>query len=59
MSFVVLCVWYIIELFSGKELCLGKPLDEELLKLIHTEVVQLEDAYKKLNVDVHDTVCFR
>ena len=26
------------------------PLDEELLKLIHTEVVQLEDAYNVLDV---------
>ncbi|XP_028405266.1 uncharacterized protein LOC114527776 [Dendronephthya gigantea] len=34
---------------NGKELCLGKPVDEDLLKIAQKEVAQLEDLYKKLN----------
>ena len=44
---------------AGQELCLGRVVDPQILRMVQLEVAQLEESYKKLNDDSQNRVCFK
>ena len=44
---------------AGQELCLGRAVDPQILRMVQLEVAHLEESYKKLNDDSQNRVCFK
>ena len=43
--------------FAGEELCLGRPVDSQLLKMVQVEVAQLEESIRRLEDNDRNRVC--